>query len=961
MAKTRIHELAKELQITSKELIDKVASLGISVKNHMSTLEDEDVGRLRSMYQDSSDTIIEEKRIGRRVIRRRKIKVREEKPEPETTPEGEVQPEAEKPEVPAEPEISEAVEKETKEVAEKPAEPLKEQKVEKVEAKLKEEAKKVPEAKEPEKPEKARIVKPAAPEKEISEAALEAKIVEKKEELAKKIEKPATKEEEKIKAVKPEPEKPKADAREEALEVSKVEKPEKPPVKPAKKVKKEKKEEAAVIISLPEKPVEPVEKEKEKKEVAEKKPPIDLEEARKARVAKKDKPPVPEKKPALTKKKKGVKIEPFAIPEAKPGKPERRKVVSKEDLYSEAELKTQRIIKSKKGAKAARAEKQFQKPEITVPKAIKRRLKIDEAITVANLAKRMGIAASEVIKKLMELGLMVNVNQSIDFDTAVLVAEEFGFEVEKAAFEEEEILKTESDREEDLKPRPPVVTIMGHVDHGKTSLLDVIRESNITEKEAGGITQHIGAYQVKVDGGEVTFLDTPGHEAFTSMRARGAQVTDLVVLVVAADDGVMQQTIEAINHAKAADIPILVAINKIDKPNANPDRVKRELAEHGLIPEEWGGDTTMVEVSAKKNIGIDDLLEMILLQAEILELKANPNKPARGRIIEAKLDRGRGPVATVLVQEGTLKIGDFFVCGVHHGKVRALFDSNRQRILKATPSMPVEIQGISGVPTAGDDFVVVASEKQAKMISEHRQRKQRETELSRTTKVTLEKLYEHIKEGEIKELNIILKTDVQGTLEAISDSLRKLETDEIRVNIIHSATGGISETDVMLASASNAIIIGFNVRADMKVLEMAEREQVDLRFYDVIYQLIADVKDALEGMLEPEYREVVIGRAEVRQTFNIPKVGTVAGCYVVDGKLERGCQVHLVRDGIVVYQGKIASLKRFKDDVKEVKAGYECGVGIENFNDVKVNDVLEAYILEEIKPSLDTEKPDNEQ
>ena len=961
MAKTRIHELAKELQITSKELIDKVASLGISVKNHMSTLEDEDVGRLKSMYQDSSDTIIEEKRIGRRVIRRRKIKVREEKPEPEATPEGEVQPEAEKLEVPAEPEISEAVEKETKEVAEKPAEPLKEQKVEKVEAKLKEEAKKVPEAKEPEKPEKARIVKPAAPEKEISEAALEAKIVEKKEELAKKIEKPATKEEEKIKAVKPEPEKPKADAREEALEVSKVEKPEKPPVKPAKKVKKEKKEEAAVIISLPEKPVEPVEKEKEKKEVAEKKTPIDLEEARKARVAKKDKPPVPEKKPALTKKKKGVKIEPFAIPEAKPGKPERRKVVSKEDLYSEAELKTQRIIKSKKGAKAARAEKQFQKPEITVPKAIKRRLKIDEAITVANLAKRMGIAASEVIKKLMELGLMVNVNQSIDFDTAVLVAEEFGFEVEKAAFEEEEILKTESDREEDLKPRPPVVTIMGHVDHGKTSLLDVIRESNITEKEAGGITQHIGAYQVKVDGGEVTFLDTPGHEAFTSMRARGAQVTDLVVLVVAADDGVMQQTIEAINHAKAADIPILVAINKIDKPNANPDRVKRELAEHGLIPEEWGGDTTMVEVSAKKNIGIDDLLEMILLQAEILELKANPNKPARGRIIEAKLDRGRGPVATVLVQEGTLKIGDFFVCGVHHGKVRALFDSNRQRILKATPSMPVEIQGISGVPTAGDDFVVVASEKQAKMISEHRQRKQRETELSRTTKVTLEKLYEHIKEGEIKELNIILKTDVQGTLEAISDSLRKLETDEIRVNIIHSATGGISETDVMLASASNAIIIGFNVRADMKVLEMAEREQVDLRFYDVIYQLIADVKDALEGMLEPEYREVVIGRAEVRQTFNIPKVGTVAGCYVVDGKLERGCQVHLVRDGIVVYQGKIASLKRFKDDVKEVKAGYECGVGIENFNDVKVNDVLEAYILEEIKPSLDTEKPDNEQ
>ncbi len=993
MAKTRIHELAKELKITSKELIDKVASLGISVKNHMSTLEDEDVGRLKSLYQASSDTIIEEKRIGRRVIRRRKIKIREEKPEPETLKaergeEASQTAEAEKEmlQVPSEPEADKAKEKvepeKPEEKVEKSVKPR--PTAQKTEASIVEKAKpvetrEVPAEKESKESVEPKLEKPEPPEKEAPEIAPEEKVAEKKEEPPKKLEKPEKeKEEEKIEAARIE--EPKVEAkvkeieknekakkveepgktpeREKTQEPKKAEKAEEAPVKPvAKKVKKQKKEEAARIISLPEKPVEP---EKPKKEVPKKKPPIDLQEARKARVEKKVKAAVPERKAAHPKRKKGTKIEPFAIPEAKPGRPERRKVVSKEDLYTEAELKTQRIMKSKKGAKATKTEKEYKKPEATVPKAIKRRLKIDEAITVANLAKRMGIAASEVIKKLMELGLMVNVNQSIDFDTASLVAEEFGFEVEKAAFKEEEILKTEPDKEEDLRPRPPVVTIMGHVDHGKTSLLDVIRESNITEREAGGITQHIGAYQVKVDGGEVTFLDTPGHEAFTSMRARGAQVTDLVVLVVAADDGVMQQTVEAINHARAAEIPILVAINKIDKPNANPDRVKRELAEHGLIPEEWGGDTTMVEVSAKKKIGIEDLLEMILLQAEILELKANPKKPARGRIIEAKLDRGRGPVATVLVQEGTLKIGDFFVCGVHHGKVRALFDSNRQRILKATPSMPVEIQGISGVPTAGDDFVVVASEKQAKMISEHRQRKQRETELSRTTKVTLEKLYERIKEGEIKELNIILKTDVQGTLEAISDSLRKLATDEIRVNIIHSATGGISETDVMLASASNAIIIGFNVRADMKVLEMAEREQVDIRFYDVIYQLIADVKDALEGMLEPEYKEVVIGRAEVRQTFNIPKVGTVAGCYVVDGKIERSSQVHVVRDGIVVYQGKIASLKRFKDDVKEVKAGYECGIGIENFNDIKVNDVLEAYILEEIRPSLDADKTENE-
>ncbi len=592
------------------------------------------------------------------------------------------------------------------------------------------------------------------------------------------------------------------------------------------------------------------------------------------------------------------------------------------------------------------------KPIITTPKPIKRRIEMEESITVAELAKAMGVKTGELIKKLISLGVMATINQPLDYETAALVASEFDYEVKKVGFVEEEILKPLPDKPEDLKPRPPVVTVMGHVDHGKTSLLDAIRHTNVTSQEAGSITQHIGAYYVSLDKGDIIFLDTPGHEAFTAMRARGAQVTDVVVLVVAADDGVMAQTKEAINHAKEAGVPIVVAINKIDKPNARPERVKQELAELGLVPEQWGGDTLFAEISAKKRIGIEELLEKILLQAEILELKANPKKPARGVVIEARLDRGKGPVASVLIKEGTLKIGDHFICGLHYGKIRAMFNDKGQRVTSAGPSIPVEIHGLSGVPEAGDHLVVVKNEKIAKEISYHRKQKQREASLVKAGKVSLEDLYHRFKKGEIKELKLIIKADVQGSVEAIGDALQKLSTNEIRINIIHASTGAITESDVMLASASNAIIIGFNVRPSGKVQEISQHEKVDIRYYNVIYQMISDIQNAMAGMLEPEYQEKIQGRAEIRQLFKVPKVGMVAGCYVTEGKIERGGKVRIVRDGAVVYDGKISSLKRFKEDVKEVIAGYECGVCFENFQDMKEGDVLEAYLLEEIKRTI---------
>lgn len=625
----------------------------------------------------------------------------------------------------------------------------------------------------------------------------------------------------------------------------------------------------------------------------------------------------------------------------------RKEVVEGATLYA-AERKGR---KGKKGGKVKIVK--GQKTQITTPKAIKRRIKIDDAIVLADLAKRMGIKASEMIAKLMGFGVMATVNQTIDYDTAALVAAEFGYEVERASFEEEAILKVQQDEIGEMVWRPPVVTIMGHVDHGKTSLLDVIRKTRITEVEAGGITQHIGAYHVQTEKGNIVFLDTPGHEAFTAMRARGAKVTDIVVLVVAADDGVMPQTIEAINHSKASGVPIIVAVNKIDKNNAEPDRVKRQLAELGFAPEEWGGDTIYVQVSAKQNIGIDDLLDMILLQSEILELKANPDKLALGNVIEAKLDAGRGPVATVLVKEGTLRAGSPIVCGVHYGKIRAMLNDLGQNVDSAGPSMPVEILGLTGVPEAGDELMALTDEKDAKQVSEHRTQKQRSVELAKTSRLSLEKLYERMQQGEVKDLNLIIKADVHGSIEALKDSLTKLSNEEVKINVGHAATGTITESDVSLAAVSNAIIIGFNVRPSPKVMEYAQEEHVEIKFYNVIYNAIKDIKDAIVGMMESTFEERTLGRAEVRETFHVPKVGTIAGCYVTDGKIERNKLARLLRDGVVIFEGKIGSLKRYKDDQKEVAAGYECGIGLENYNDIKIGDVLECYYMEEIKPELE--------
>ncbi|MFW5734871.1 MAG: translation initiation factor IF-2, partial [Oceanidesulfovibrio sp.] len=587
-------------------------------------------------------------------------------------------------------------------------------------------------------------------------------------------------------------------------------------------------------------------------------------------------------------------------------------------------------------------------------KQAKRKLRIDEAIRVSDMAHQMGVKAQSVIKVLLGLGVMATINQSLDLDTASLVASEFGYEVEKVGFSEDAyIAPREEDAPESLKGRPPVVTIMGHVDHGKTSLLDAIRESNITGGEAGGITQHIGAYHVPTPRGEVVFLDTPGHEAFTAMRARGAQVTDIVVLVVAADDGVMDQTREAVNHSRAAGVPIVVAVNKMDKEGADPDRVKRELADMGLLPEDWGGETIYAHVSAKQHTGLDELLEMIILQSEVLELKANPDKPARGHIVEARLDKGRGAVATVLVQEGTLRQGDPFVCGLFSGRVRAMFNDQGDKVDEASPAMPVEVQGFEGVPEAGDEFVGVEDDKVARRIAESRQLKQREKDLAKESKITLETFLAQKAEGEAQILNLVIKSDVQGSLEAVSEALAKLSTDEVKVHVIHGGTGAITESDIMLASASKAVIIGFNVRPSAKVKDVAEQEKVDIRFYDIIYKLVSDIKDALSGMLAPEVREVYLGQAEVRDTFSVPKVGMVAGCAVMDGKITRNAGIRLLRDGVVTYTGTVSSLKRFKDDVKEVMKGYECGIGLTNFNDIKVGDVIEAFEEVEEARTLD--------
>jgi translation initiation factor IF-2 len=901
MAKIRVYELARDLNMTNKVLLEKLKEIGLPIKSHMSSLEEEKIDAIKAAISGVDPADVEVTRIKPNVIRRRKRAATKPDIEP-------IEGSAE------EQDMQEAAK--DQEAAEKPP-------VEKGEADIADDkvvAEIVSTKKTSPKKSKKRSEKetetadmPPAEDVEESDAEPSVDVIDLSE---------------------------KKSAAEEAEDKSAQKKQ-----KPAKKTKKQKKEKPAKIIKLPVTPIEkPVEEEVVLKESDQK------DTGKPDRIAKdvealakeeneKEKKGLSKKKPSEAVKDKKFFKKKISF--------RSKEVVEGEDLYAGERT---RVKKARKAAKSKSTK--GMKTQITVPKAIKRRIKIDETIILSDLAKRMGIKANEMIKQLLMLGVMTTVNQTIDFDTASLVASEFNYELEKASFEEETVMQMEIDVPENLAYRPPVVTIMGHVDHGKTSLLDVIRKTNVTEAEAGGITQHIGAYHVSTENGQIVFLDTPGHEAFTAMRARGAQVTDIVVLVVAADDGVMPQTTEAINHAKAANVPLIVAINKIDKANANPERVQRELAEHGLLSEEWGGETIFVHVSAKQRTGINELLEMILLQSEVLELKADPEKRARGHVIEAKLDSGRGPVATVLIKEGTLRSGESIVCGVQYGKVRAMLNDRSMQVESAAPSMPVAVLGLSGVPQAGDELVAIADEKSAKQVSTYRSQKQRAKELARSSRMSLEGLFEKLTQEDVKELNIIIKADVHGSIEALKDSLTKLSTEEVVIRVVHSATGTITESDVSLAAVSSAIILGFNVRPSGKVHDLATEENVDMRFYDVIYDAIKDIKNAIVGMMDSTFEERVLGRADVRQVFHVPKIGAIAGSYVTDGKIERGQKIRLLRDGIIIQDGKISSLRRFKDDVKEVQTGYECGIGIENYNDIKVGDVLECYYLEEIRPEL---------
>jgi translation initiation factor IF-2 len=892
MAKVRVYELARDLNMDSRELVDKLTAAGLGVKNYMSTLDDAVLERAKEIAAGRVSEVVEETRIKPRVIRRRKVQV--------------------------------VVQPEDEEVTEAPPEPAVPEEV----APLPEAAPEVPEEEPVEvvaEPQEAEVVE--QPEI-MAEAVVPAEIVPPLEQEV--VEEAVKKPEKREKVVVP--------------EVEKVEPAAEVRIKP-KKAKKKRMDQPARIIKLPE------------VEMEEALPTVRAEEEPVAEptvaAAGSPKEPLQEQegdlqKAKLPKKKKDKRRVEIEAPAPKGAVRYRKK-----EIFERAELYEGRVVKrkEKKAVKGKETVRRLRQPEITVPKAIKRRIKVQESVSVADLAKAMGLKGAELLGALLRQGVMVHINQAIDFETASLVADEFGYELELDMFQEEALLAESEDRPEDLIPRPPVVTIMGHVDHGKTSLLDYIRHSNIAAGESGGITQHIGAYYVETEGGDIVFLDTPGHEAFTAMRARGARVTDLIVLVVAADDGVMPQTREAVNHARAASIPIVVAINKIDKPEANPDRVKRELAELGLSPEEWGGETIFGNISAKTGEGIDDLLGLILLQAEMLELKGNPNKGARGSVIEAKLDKSRGPLATVLIKNGTLRPGDYFICGHHSGKVRAMMNHRGKRLKLAGPSVPVEIYGISGVPMAGDEFIVVGDERAAKQVIEHRKEMVKKQEVKKGI-VSLDDLFKRIKDGEVKELNIVVKADVQGSMEALSDSLARLSTDEVKVRMIHSATGAITESDVMLASASGAIIIGFNVRANPRVIEIADKEKVDIRYYDVIYNVIKDIRNAMAGLLAPTYKERVIGRADIKEVFHVPKVGAVAGSYVNDGHVERNASVRVLRDDVVVFTGKIGSLRRFKEDVKEVAAGYECGIGIENFQDLKPGDVLEVFQLDQVAAEL---------
>ena len=1006
MAKIRVYELAKDLNMTNKALLNKMKEMKIEVKSHMSSLEDSDIGKIkRSLLgkrKKKSDV-----KIRPSVIRRRKQPV-EEIVEPEAAPE--VEPDIEQKIV-----VQKVEEKEQTGLPDKKtvkeslsskadvskSDTLREKQKESKEDSEEKKSKKgstpekvTPKSKKKKKSAPAKIVQPVVAEKVETGSDLKNDV----EKSVTTLEKTQALEPETIKSEKPkEKETKESKTQKEKLDVKKpdAKKPDtkkldkellkkdekstaalKKKEKEAKSKKKKKKSAPARIVKIADPSVlENLKKAKSGDERKKVRGSTHKPGPRKKVFKKQDHtkpsspvaagrnvppivPPMPEDEKRRKDKRKPENVRAgFGGPGPDSEKPfAKRKKRKKKSVIEGAALYKGRGRK-KRGKKGTKGKKgNFQQTQITTPKAIKRRIKIDEAIELAELAKRMGIKANEMIAKLMTMGVMATVNQTIDFDTAVLVATEFNFEVEKASFEEEALLNivNESDDEGKMVERAPVVTIMGHVDHGKTSLLDVIRESKITSGEAGGITQHIGAYNVKTSkGGRITFLDTPGHAAFTAMRSRGARVTDIVILVVAADDGVMPQTKEAINHSKAAGVPVVVAVNKMDKEGADPDRIMRELSEFDLLAEDWGGDTIFVKVSAKTGDGIDELLEMILLQSEVLELKANPDKKASGYVVESRLDTGRGSVATVLVKQGTLSDGDSVVCGLHAGKIRAMIDDGGNRFHKAGPSTPAEIVGLHGVPNAGDEFIAVASDKDAKQIAGHRMQKQRAKELAKKSRANLEKMFENLGTAEIKELKLIVKADVQGSIEALNESLKELAKEEVDVKIVHSGTGTINDSDIALAAVSDAIIIGFNVRPTPQIRALAKDEHVDMRFYDIIYNVIDDIKTALDGMMPSTFHENIIGQADVRDTFVIPKMGTIAGCHISQGKVIRGKNVRLLRDGVIKRDTQISSLRRFKDDVKEVEQGFECGIGLEKFNDIKVGDVIECYEVEERKYKAD--------
>ncbi|MFN2356478.1 MAG: translation initiation factor IF-2 [Desulfotignum sp.] len=988
MAKVRVYELAKDFNMTNRALLNKIKDLDIDVKSHMSSLEDSAVKEIKnSLFAKAKQK--NELKVKPSVIRRRKKRIVRE-PAVQTDAH---QPDDQVPDMGSDPGASAQIpdsqqappvtdHQETKipkdtTPAEKEAESP-EKVVPVPKKKQKESAKIIRPAKivqqpeppveekvtvqEPEQVEKAKTAQTAQPSEKtpttepgmktsgekITAEAVSRKTPQKSEEDVKVVQEP-----EKTDTASGQTDSKETDAQEDKALAKKKKKKRK--VTPAKIVKI-----ADPLVLENIRKTKPAEDTKEMAPEKSTRPPRSPRPPRPGRsgvaVDRPDQgmPPAPGDMDAATRKKdrrKTVGIEdPF---ESKRKKRKKKSVVEGEDLYR-GRGKKKRGKKDNRGKKGG-----FQKTQITTPKAIKRRIKIDEAIELSELAKRMGIKANEMIAKLMTMGVMATVNQTIDFETASLVAAEFDFEVEKASFEEETLLQVEMENENKgrMIKSPPVVTIMGHVDHGKTSLLDVIRKSKITSGEAGGITQHIGAYNVETpNGGRITFLDTPGHAAFTAMRSRGAKVTDIVILVVAADDGVMPQTIEAINHSKAAGVPVVVAVNKMDKVGADPDRIMRELAEHDLLAEDWGGDVIFVKVSAKAGEGIDDLLEMVLLQSEVLELKANPDRNASGYVVESRLDTGRGAVATVLVKQGTLRDGDPIVCGLHSGRIRAMIDDLGNRIEKAGPSTPAEIVGLTGVPDAGDEFIAVTSDKDAKQIAAHRMQKQRAKELAKKSRANLEKMFENLGTAEVKELKLIVKADVHGSIEALNDSLKDLAKEEVDIKIIHSGAGTINESDVALANVSDAIIIGFNVRPTPQIRKMAKDENVDMRFYDIIYDVINDIKSALDGMMPSTFHEIIIGRAEVRDTFVVPKIGTIAGCHISEGKVIRGKKIRLLREGVIKCDTQLSSLRRFKDDVKEVDQGYECGIGLAKYNDIKTGDIIECYEVEERKYAPQQEK-----